>query len=278
MNTRHGSLVPAQAVVRKKTFETDSVCSLTVALTGRDDFRFSPGEFNMLGLPGFGEAPFSFSTLKLADNTFTHTIRRAGEVTKALLALSPGDTLHLRGPYGNGWPLERVSGRPLILVAGGIGMAPLRPVLQHIFRHREDFADIFLLIGGRDSNHLLFKDDLRQWNTDKRVSVLPAVDQKPGLAFLNTHVGLVTDLLDTPGIPLREAVTFTCGPEIMMRFVTERLIDKGQDPGNIYISLERRMRCGTATCGHCQIGPRYVCKDGPVFCYSDIHGLADTLL
>ncbi len=278
MNDRYGSLVPGKAVVLEKVFETDSVCSLTIAPAGGEDFRFRPGQFNMLGLPGFGEAPFSFSTLMLENNAFMHTVRRAGTITKALFGLSPGDSLHLRGPYGNGWPIERTSNRPVILVAGGIGMAPMRSVLYRLFEDRTDCSDVFLLVGGRDEHHLLFRKELDRWRTSNGLTILLSVDRLAGDGIPDVHVGLVTDLLDEPGIPARDAVTFMCGPEIMMRFVAERLIEKGQKPEDIFISMERRMKCGAATCGHCQIGSRYVCRDGPVFSYADMHGSADTLL
>jgi len=190
--------------------------------------------------------------------------------------LKKGQRVNFRGPYGNGWPLEKLKGKNIIIVAGGIGMAPLRPVIHYLIKNVHEFGEVYLLYGARTPADTLFKDDLKKWST--KINVLLSVDQINQETSLKVHEGLVTSLFDQMDIPLSDTITFTCGPQIMMKFVAAGLIMEGQNPCDIYVSLERRMKCGIGHCGHCQIGAKYVCKDGPVFCLPDIQRFADTLL
>ncbi len=232
----------------------------------------------MLGLPGFGEAPISFSSLIIDGKSFLHTIRLSGNVTRAICRLKIGDQLQIRGPYGNGWPLDAAHGKNVIIVAGGIGMAPLRAVVYHLLQNRDKFRNLFLLYGARTEDDILYREEMKTWSESGKITVLLSVDEEPKKRTLITHVGVVISLFDRVDLPLAESVTFVCGPELMMRFVARRLMLDGHDPDNIFVSLERRMKCGIAHCGHCQIGAKYVCKDGPVFSYADIGRFADTLL
>jgi len=277
MKTDHGNLLMAElARVEEKTAETADTFSLRLSHKNSQPLVYRPGQFNMVGLPGFGEAPFSFSSLDVNDGTFVHTIRIAGNVVSALERLEQGDQIAFRGPFGTPWPLDLARGKHLILVAGGIGMAPLRPVVQYVLKNRESFRDVYLLYGAKTSDDLLYKQQLAQWN--EGITVLLAAEQLRGELPLEAHEGLVTKLLRQVHVPMAETITFTCGPQIMMKFVAGALILDGQRNQDIYISLERRMKCGVAQCGHCQIGAKYVCKDGPVFALADIARFQDTLL
>jgi len=268
-------LSPRTAILKERIAETQDTFSLRLSLQG-DGFNFRPGQFNMLGLPGIGEAPFSFSLIDKQKRVLVQTIRQAGNVVGALAKLQKGRKVHFRGPYGNGWPLEKLKGKNVIVVAGGIGMAPLRPVIHHLLKHGNEIGAAYLLYGARTSTDMLFKDDLARWS--KKINVLLSADEVNEQGPLQVHEGLVTTLFDQLDIRLSDTITFTCGPQIMMKFVAAGLAMEGQNPRDIYVSLERRMKCGIGHCGHCQIGAKYVCKDGPVFRLPDIRKYADTLL
>lgn len=269
-------LMPELARVEERIVETADTISLRLSRAGFRPLTCRPGQFNMLGLPGFKEAPFSFSSLDGGEGTFVHTIRAAGNVVSALYRLGPGDPVAFRGPFGSGWPLGKAQGRNLILVAGGIGMAPLRPVVEYVRKNRDSFREVYLLYGAKTSDDLLFTPELAQWAEE--ITVLLAADEVRGEQPLPVQEGVVTKLFPRVHTTLKETTTFMCGPQVMMKFAAGALILDGQSPGNIYISLERRMECGVAQCGHCQIGAKYVCKDGPVFALADITRFQDTLL
>lgn len=268
-------LLPRTAVIEQRIAETEDTFSLRLSPEA-GGCNFKPGQFNMLGLPGIGEAPFSFSLIDEQNKIFVQTIRQAGNVVGALAKLKKGQKVHFRGPYGNGWPLERLEGKNVIIVAGGIGMAPLRPVIHYLLENRSKFGKVYLLYGARTPADILFKGDLIKWSS--KINVLLSADQLNQYTDLKVHEGLVTNLFKQLDITLSDTITFTCSPQIMMKFVAAGLILDGQNPGDIYISMERRMKCGVAHCGHCQIGAKYVCKDGPVFRLPDIRKYADTLL
>lgn len=269
-------LLPEIARVEERITETADTISLRLSQTDRRPLGCCPGQFNMLGLPGFKEAPFSFSALDDDDGTFVHTIRAAGNVVSALYRLQPGDPVAFRGPFGSGWPMERARGKNLILVAGGIGMAPLRPVVEYVQGNRDHFRDVFLLYGAKTSDDLLYRRQLAHWN--EGITVLLAADEVRGKLSLPVQEGVVTKLFPRVQAALEETVSFLCGPQVMMKFAAGGLILDGQSPNDIYVSLERRMECGVAQCGHCQIGAKFVCKDGPVFALADIKRFQDTLL
>jgi sulfhydrogenase subunit gamma (sulfur reductase) len=272
-STNH--LLPKTAVIEQRIVETADTFSLRLSPQA-DGFNFKPGQFNMLGLPSIGEAPFSFSLIDEQKKILIQTIRQAGNVVSALAKLKKGQKVHYRGPYGHGWPLEKLKGKNVIVVAGGIGMAPLRPVIHYLIKNASKLGKVYLLYGARTPADMLFKKDLADWSN--QINVLLSADQISRQAPLKTHEGLVTGLFNRLDVSLSDTITLTCGPQIMMKFVAAGLMMEGQNPGDIYVSLERRMKCGFGHCGHCQIGARYVCKDGPVFCLPDILKYADTLL
>ncbi len=277
-------LVAELARVEGKVEETADTISLRFSHISSEPLAYKPGQFNMIGFPGFGEAPFSFSSLDAGDGTFVHTIRAAGNVVSALQRLERGDQLAFRGPFGTGWPLKGARGKNLLIVAGGIGMAPLRPVVYYVLKNRDSFRDVYLLYGAKKSDDLLYEREFARWSEE--MTVLLAAEQSlpstrsrvQGEFNLPVHEGLVTKLFKSVHVPLPETITFTCGPQVMIKFVAGLLILDGQRPDDIYLSLERRMKCGIGHCGHCQIGARYVCQDGPVFPLADITRFQDTLL
>ena len=269
-------LLPRAAIVKERIDETEDVFSLRLSPTGGNGFRCEPGQFNMLGVHGVGEAPISFSMLGAAGGQFVHTIRQAGNVVGALSKLRKGQKVHFRGPYGNGWPLDKLAGKNVIVVAGGIGMAPLRPVIHYLLKNKNKFGQVYLLYGARTPADILYKDELKRWAND--INVLLSADEVTKKSSLDIREGLVTTLFDQLDVSLSDTITFTCGPQIMMKFVAAGLILEGQNPKDIYVSLERRMKCGIGHCGHCQIGAKFVCKDGPVFSLPDIQRFVDTLL
>jgi len=247
----------------------------------RDDgerLDFRSGQFNMVGLPGFGEAPFTFSSPPQADGSFEHTIRAVGRLTKGLMKLKVGDPLHVRGPFGTAWPLDQVKGRDLLIVAGGVGMIPLRPFLLQVFQRREEYGKVVILFGARTPGELIFREEFDSWRNQPDTTLLLTVDETPSGEEWEGHTGVVTGLFSKMDIEPDKAAVLTCGPPIMMRFVARGLLLLRFSPLRIYVSLERRMKCGTGHCGHCQIGPKFVCKDGPVFRYEEVVGLPDTVL
>jgi NAD(P)H-flavin reductase len=240
---------------------------VTLGFTPPAPFRFEPGQFNMLSLPGIGEVPISVSG-DPAGTEVLHTIRDVGLVTRALCGLRPGQRAGVRGPYGTSWPLAEAAGGDLVIVAGGIGLPPLRPALYQALHDRHRFGRITLLYGARTPADLLFPSELGTWRgsggIDVRVTVDAAGRQWTG------GVGVVPALIPGAGLDPETTTAFVVGPEIMMRFTVRALLAAGVAARRIYLSMERNMQCAAALCGHCQFGPFLVCRDGPVFRYADV--------
>ncbi|MEW5803576.1 MAG: FAD/NAD(P)-binding protein [bacterium] len=259
--------------------ETEDTSSYVFALEDGQSFRYSPGQFNMLGLPGTEEAAISFSSLATADSSrFTHTIRRLGNVTNLIGKLNVGQRLMMRGPFGNGWPIEKAVGCDVLLVTGGLGLAPIRPLLLHCLEKRNQIRNLVLIHGARTPDDMIFQKNLTLWQDQDKLTTIYCVDQLTRKSPLDLRVGLVTQFMEGLDLDLRTTLACVCGPEIMMRFVARTLLLQGYREDRIYVSMERRMRCGTGHCGHCQIGPKFVCQDGPIFSYPDISRFPDTTL
>jgi NAD(P)H-flavin reductase len=224
---------------------------------------FSPGQFNMLYVFGIGEIPISISGDPNQTGFFQHTTRAVGAVTKALCALKRGDALGVRGPFGAGWPVKESEGQDLVLVAGGIGLAPLRPVLCDVLAKRERYGRVVLLYGTRSPEDILFRRELEQWRGRFDLEVFVTVDR--AMQDWRGHVGVVTRLVGRAPFDPLNATTMVCGPEIMMRFAAEELVKRGVPKELIFVSMERNMKCAVGFCGHCQFGPEFICKNGPVF-------------
>jgi NAD(P)H-flavin reductase len=229
---------------------------------------FAPGQFNMLYAFGTGESAISISGSPENSDTLVHTIRRVGTVTSALDRLAPGDTIGLRGPFGSAWPIGELPGRDLVFVAGGIGLAPLRPAILHALAHRSDYGRIVILAGARSPEDLIFHDELLQWSGEPEVEVKLTVD-RAGIDWYH-HVGVVTTLIPQVSFDPENAVAMVCGPEIMMRFTAVELTKIGLPDSRLFVTLERNMKCAVGICGHCQFGPEFICRDGPVFRYDHI--------
>lgn len=232
---------------------------------------FSPGQFNMLYVFGVGEVPISISGDPSRPTELVHTTRAVGTVTKAMSLLKRGDFVGVRGPFGKPWPIEESSGKDVIIVAGGIGLAPLRPAIYQLLRNREQYGKVFLLYGTRSPDDILFKRELEQWRSRFDFDVFVTVDR--GIGGWRGSVGVVTTLIPRAPINPSGSVALLCGPEVMMRFTAWELQKLGISTDRTYLSLERNMKCAIGFCGHCQFGPAFICKDGPVFRFDAINAL-----
>jgi NAD(P)H-flavin reductase len=230
-------------------------------------YSFKPGQFNMLYVFGVGEVPISISGDPEAPG-LVHTIRAVGAVTNVMKNMKAGETVGIRGPFGSDWPLEAAHGKDLVVIAGGIGLAPLRPAIYRVLAERERYDHFSLLYGARASHEMLYPEEVGEWRSRFDAIVRVTVD-KSSNKWRGT-VGVVTKLI--PRIPLEgeNTVAFICGPEIMMRFCVRELESRGVSLDNIYVSMERNMKCAVGTCGHCQYGGDFICKTGPVFPFSKI--------
>lgn len=246
--------------------ETAGVHTLAIEKPA-EGFGFEPGQFNMLYAFGIGEAAISISGHG-DDPHLTHTVRAVGKVSEALTAFAPGMQIGVRGPFGSPWPMEFCAGRDVLVVAGGLGLAPLRGALLHLRRHRQRFGNVACLVGGRSPDQLIFRDELEEVGLSSHIQLEVTVDHAP--TDWHHHVGVVTDLLPRVRIDPENAVALICGPEMMMRFAAQGIADLGVAPAHIFLSMERNMKCAIGHCGRCQLGPNYVCKDGPVFTWQRI--------
>ena len=273
-STAFGAMTPLPYRVLRRRRENHDNWTLELEPVDKAIAPIRPGQFTMLYAFGVGEVPISTSgDLERNGTTLVHTIRAVGTVTKALCAATPGDVLGVRGPFGNTWPVEQAAGRDLVLVGGGVGLPPLRPVIYHALAHRSDFERILILSGGRTPDDLLFRRELERWrgrfDVDVDVTVDAAGSDWPG------KVGVVTRLIRPATFDPANAVAMVVGPEIMMRFTARALIERGMEPEQIWISMERTMRCGIGLCGHCQLGPTLICRDGPVYGWDEMEHLLE---
>lgn len=255
--------------VRRETYDTFT--QELAPLNGKGLFPFAAGQFNMLYVFGVGEVPISISGDPGDPHRLVHTTREVGIVTRALRELRRGDVLGVRGPFGGPWPVEEAAGNDVMVVAGGIGLAPLRPVLYQVLSQREKFGKVFLLYGARTPGDLLYKRELERWKARFDLEIHVTVDQAAG--GWQGNVGVVTTLLPKAHFDPINTVAMICGPEVMMRFTVLELHNRGLDSQGIYISMERNMKCGIGLCGHCQFGPLFICKDGPIFRFDRVKDL-----
>ena len=239
-------------------------------------FRHRPGQFMMVSVPGTGEAPISISSTPTRPEVLELCVRRVGRLTRALYRLGPNDLVGLRGPYGNGFPVETLEGSDLLLVAGGLGMAPLRSLLGYALDRRERFGDLTLMYGARTPQEMLFRDEIGALADRPDMRCLLTVDRDPAGGWPH-RVGLLPRLFDAATIDPATTHAVVCGPPIVYRFVLERLLAAGFSKDRILMSLERRMKCGVGKCGHCAIGAKYTCLHGPVFTYWDALNLPEMI-
>jgi NAD(P)H-flavin reductase len=259
----HGVMAPRSFRVERKTRETHDTWTLSLAPVSGDQFDVAPGQFTMLYAFGVGEVPISVSGSPLIQ-----TIRAVGPVTRALCASRPGTVVGVRGPFGTSWPVEQAKGGDLLIVAGGVGLPPVRPALYQALEHRDDYRRVILLYGARSPEDIVFRKELERWRSRMDLEVDATVDAAMG--DWRGKVGVVTTLIPRAGIDPAGTAAFVVGPEIMMRFVARALADEGLPSERIWISMERSMKCGVALCGHCQFGPSLICRDGAVYPYPAI--------
>ena len=265
-------MVPRPFVIEKYVREADDTFTVHLEpLDPLDKPAFKPGQFNMVYVFGVGEVPMSISGDPGRTDSIVHTTREVGTVTRAMHGMKVGQTVGIRGPFGTTWPLEVAEGHDIVLVAGGIGLAPLRPALYHILANRENYGRVAMLYGTRTPDDILYAKDLARWRAQFDLDVLITVDRATD--EWRGSVGVVTNLISRAPFDPAETLAMVCGPEIMMRFSVQELQTRGVPSSNIYVSMERNMKCGIGKCGHCQLRGEFVCKDGPVYSYDRIEPL-----
>jgi NAD(P)H-flavin reductase len=260
--------LPQIAVIKQIRPEVEDVATFFMELKHRAPIFYAPGQFNMLYVPGCGEVAISISGHAEENRVLQHTIRYVGRVTHALADLKEGSELGLRGPYGNPWPIQQYYGRDVAIVAGGLGLAPLKPVIEAIVQKRGEFRKVHLFIGARSPELILFSYEHTRW-IEAGIDVQVIVDRDiQHLGYTTVVVPLLIDR--TYFSDPRHTVAFVCGPEIMMEYSARSLLKKRLESNSIYVSLERNMQCAVGFCGHCQLGSHFLCKDGPVLAYDRV--------
>ncbi|MBI2094741.1 MAG: FAD/NAD(P)-binding protein [Candidatus Omnitrophica bacterium] len=267
------AMLPALYRVERMIKENEETFTLELEPAGaaRKGAVFYGGQFNMLYVFGVGEIPVSISGDPRDTRRVAHTTRAVGTVTRAMRRLKRGDLVGVRGPFGNRWPLEEAEGKDVVVMAGGIGLAPLRPALVEILARRKKYRKVVLLYGARAPEDVLYREELERWSGRADIDVRVTVDR--ATRKWKGHVGVVTLLVPKASFDPLHTVAMVCGPEVMMRFAVQALRKRGVDGGRIYLSMERNMKCAVGFCGHCQYGPHFICKDGPVFRFSAVEWL-----
>jgi NAD(P)H-flavin reductase len=263
-------LAPAWAEVIAIKPEAEGIFTYTLRFVEpelQQHYAFQPGQFNMLYLPGYGEAAISMSSAAHQAGAVSHTIRFVGNVTRAVSRLKTGDVVGVRGPFGTAWPMKLLESQDIIIAAGGIGLAPLRPAIYQIMHERHKYGKVFVVYGARTPGDLLYTAEFDAWRAAD-VQVQVTVDRAD--EHWRGQVGVVPMLFYRFRIDHQKSVVLTCGPEIMMRFVVYEALARRIPPERIFVSLERNMKCGQGFCGHCQMGPYFICKDGPVFRFDQL--------
>lgn len=265
------AMYPARITARRT--ETAGVHTFTMRFLDpevRRAYRFRAGQFNMLYAFGVGEVAISIVSDPATPQILEHTIRVAGRVTSLAAGWKVGDVVGVRGPYGNGWPVDEARGHDVVVITGGVGCAPVVGLINYIFRRRDEYGELHILHGVKTPNDLLYRERFDEWRRAPRTKVYLTTDH-PDRSW-HYRIGVVTELFDELNVP-STAMVMMCGPEVMMRFAARALRQKGIDEGAIYLSMERRMECAVGFCGHCQYREHFVCKDGPIFSYRNVQQL-----
>ena len=261
---------PIAATLEKVAEEAPNI--KTFWLRPAEPLSFRTGQFVELTVPGLGEAPFTPSSSPALADQMEVTIMKAGTVTDRLHELQAGAKLGLRGPYGKGYPMEEFYGKELLIVGGGVGLAPLRSLLFQVFEDIAKFPRVILLYGAKTPADLVYADQLKEWAKRDKFEVLVSVDAADN--GWKGNVGVVTTLVSKVNLNLDKTAAVVCGPPVMMKFATLELVQAGMAKDRLYLSMEKNMSCGLGKCGHCRLGPYYICEDGPVFTYDKIESLA----
>ncbi len=269
MGTAPHPLAPSPFRVHKVRRETKDTFTLEFkAINGAGRTAFAAGQFNMLYVFGLGEVPMSITGDPAEQDTIVHTTRNVGSVTAAICRLKRGDVVGIRGPFGTSWPVEEAAGQDVVILAGGVGLAPLRPAIYRILLNRAKYGKVSLIYGSRTPADLLYQNEIAKWRSRPDFRVEVTVDR--AASAWQGSVGVVTTLIPKVSFDPQRTVAMICGPEVMMRFVARDLEDRGLQKKQIYISMERNMKCAVGFCGHCQLGPQFICKDGPIFRFDQI--------
>ena len=264
--------LPEPVQVLHRSRETADTFTLRLDVSERG-FAFAPGQFNMLYLFGVGEVAISISGDPTEPDSLVHTIRAVGSVTTPMSRLKRGDTVGIRGPYGNGWPVEQALGKDVMVIAGGLGIAPLRPVIYEVIRHRARFRNVTILYGARSPSDLVYRKEITRWEKELDVRVRVTVDHA-GADWVG-RVGVVPALVHKERLDTAATVAMICGPEVMMRFTVRALARLGLSADRMFLSMERNMRCALRFCGHCQYRESFLCRDGPVLRFDRIASLLE---
>ena len=267
--------LPRWAEISRIEDLTESEKLFEMHLVSGEPLGHNPGQFVELSVMGIGEAPISVSSAPRETNSFELAIRKVGNLTNAVHNLVTGDTVGIRGPFGTHFPVEETKGKDILFVAGGIGLVPLRSFINFVLEHREEYGEVTILFGARNPSEQLFLDELEQWGSREGIKYLETVD-RPDQNWKG-HVGVITTLFPKIDIDPSKTYCIIVGPPVMYRFVILEAKARGIPDTQIFLSLERRMKCGVGKCGHCQINHIYVCQDGPVFRYTDIFDLKEAL-
>ena len=266
---------PVMAEIKEVKRLTGMETFYRVEMPDGEDLGHVPGQFVELSIFGVGEAPFSISSSPTQKGSFDLGVRRAGMLTDVLLRQPVGTKIGIRGPFGNGIDVTRFEGKDVLIIAGGIGLVPMRSMINYVIDNRDDFGKLIICYGSKSDEDLLFRDEIKQWENDPGIDFQVTVDQ--GSEAWTGNTGVITTLIPRLDLDLPNTVCCICGPPVMYRFVLLALKSRGLAEENIYMSLERRMKCGVGKCGHCQINHSYVCQDGPVYHYPDIKLLQEAL-
>ncbi len=266
--------LPWEAEVVERVQESDSIFTLRLRLTdpeARNQYRFVPGQFNMVYLYGVGEVAISIVSDPESEALLDHTIRAVGRVTHGLARLQAGERIGIRGPFGRGWPMPLAEGRDVFIVTGGLGCAPVVAVINYVLARRARFGRICIVQGVKHAEDMIWRERYAEWSAHPDVQVLLAAEH--GGVLWPWHVGLVTELFDQTIVEPSRTIVMMCGPEGMMRAAAKGLMQRGIAPAEIYLSMERNMQCGVGHCGHCQFGGSFICRNGPVYRYSEVQAL-----
>lgn len=266
--------LPWEAEIVERVQESDSIFTLRLRLTdpeARNHYRFVPGQFNMVYLYGVGEVAISIVSDPESEALLDHTIRAVGRVTHGLARLQAGERIGIRGPFGRGWPMALAEGRDVFIVTGGLGCAPVVAVINYVLARRTRFGRISIVQGVKHAEDMIWRERYAEWSAHPDVQVLLAAEH--GGVLWPWHVGLVTALFDQAVVEPSTTIVMMCGPEGMMRAAAKGLMQRGIAPAEIYLSMERNMQCGIGHCGHCQFGGSFICRNGPVYRYSEVQAL-----
>jgi len=264
-----GPMAPRPFRVSRRRRETSDTWTLELEPISGEGLEVEPGQFTMLYAFGIGEVPISVSDTR--GDRLVHTVRAVGAVTDAICSSRSGAVLGVRGPFGNAWPVAEAAEADVVVIAGGIGLAPLRPAIVHVLGARPEYGEVAVLYGSRTPADLLYRRELERWRGRFDVQVDVTVDTA-ARGWLG-KVGVVTKLVAGARFDPASAVALVCGPEVMMHFATQALLERGVPPERVYLSMERNMQCGLGHCGHCQLGPTLICRDGPVYRYDELQAL-----